>query len=62
MTKDYYIMRILKLLNLDPDDEENREKKEELGSYSVLKLITLIEEYKHIDNVQSFSRRCGSAF
>jgi len=55
-------MRILKLLNLDPDDEENREKKEELGSYSVLKLITLIEEYKHIDNVQSFSRRCGSAF
>lgn len=62
MTKDYYIMRILKLLNLDPDDPETHIKKEELDGYSVLKLITMIEEYKHIDNVQSFSRRCGSAF
>ena len=62
MTKDYYIMRILKLLGLDPDDEENREKKEELEGNSVLKLITLIEEYKNIDSVQSFSRRCGSSF
>lgn len=62
MTKDYYIMRILKLLGLDPEDEENKAKREELENCSVLKLITLIDEYRDIDSVQSFSRRCGSSF
>lgn len=62
MTKDYYILRIFKLLNLDPDDPENHEKKEELNGKTVLQLVTMIEEYKNIERNQSFAYRCGSAF
>ena len=62
MTKDYYILRIFKLLNLDPDDPENEEKKEELNNKTVLELITMIEEYKNLERRQSFAYRVGSAF
>ena len=62
MTKDYYILRIFKLLNLDPEDPENDHKKDDLQSKTVLQLINLIEEYKNLDHHQSFSHRCGSSF
>ena len=62
MTKDYYILRIIKLLNLDPEDPMTEERKEELNKKSVLELIQMIEEYKNLDRNQSFAFRCGSAF
>ena len=62
MTKDYYILRIIKLLNLDPEDPTTEHKKEELNNKSVLELIKMIEEYKNLDHNQSFAFRCGSEF
>ena len=62
MTKDYYILRIFKLLNLDYDDPENEPKKQELQKNTVLQLIQMIEEYKNLERNQSFAVRCGSAF
>ena len=61
MTKDYYIIRILKLLNLDPNDPENDGMKERLSKNTVLQLITMIEEYKKLDHTNSFSSRFGAS-
>lgn len=64
MTKDYYIMRLFKLMGLDPADEENVDLHTEFEGHSVLKLITLIEEWKETKEggKLSFASRCGSSF